>query len=536
MRQTLPRNVLTRLESSRVVVYGLLAGALVGLLGSALRVVLDELGDLVALAAGFRPPGTPGEGGLLIAFGDTSPLGLLVLPALALIAALLRRHTAEDPLEEAVRAYHEGQGGHGIAPHGLSLAGSVLAYLSGLAVGRDGPFTALGNLSARVLTRLARLSRTEARTLSLSCVGAALGLVLHAPLAAAVLIVEVLYRRFEFEFEVLLPAVLAAVAAYAVYGALHGFSPLLTPSVLQPPSLAQVPLYALLALSVSLAAWLVAWVRPWLPQWPAASWARVVAVVVFALLAGALALLMPETLGDGSGWLQLALSGFQGVESLWQGLLRLALLLGVAWLALGGTVLSAVSAGGLLGVGLATLAPALGLDPTVAGLVGAAAFLTTSHNVPLAATLLLATWGGDALLPALFVGTLLAHAVSGEASVVRSQVRSHAFSAAHALAAANLAPAETALAGTAPLQIEVEAAPEVEEHLYRLPLPDAWRGVSANDVVWPDGVQYVAVVRGDDVHLAHSGQVFEDGDELVLLASPEHFEGFAGTLAALRAS
>ncbi|AFZ69069.1 chloride channel protein EriC [Deinococcus peraridilitoris DSM 19664] len=523
---------MTRLESSRVVIYGLLAGALVGLMGSGLRVVLDQLVSALAFVTRFRPPGTPGEGGLLMAFGEAAPLGLLALPVLATLAALLRPGMRHDPLEEAVRQYHDDRHLPDTAADGRSLVASTLAYLSGVAVGRDGPFTALGNLSARLLTRMARLSRTEARTLALSCVGAALGLVLHAPLAAAVLIVEVLYRRFEFEFEVLLPAVLASVAAYAVYGALHGFSPLLVTSVMQFPGLAQVPMYALLALVVSLAAWLVTQAREALPGLEQHHWWHTASVTVFASLAAVLAYFVPETVGDGAGWLQVALRGFQDIESLWQGLLRLLLLVGVAWLALGGTVLSAVSAGGLLGVGVSSLLPALGLDPAVGGLVGAAAFLTTSHNVPVAATLLLATWGGDALLPALLAGTLLAHALSGEASIVRPQVRSHAFSPVHAQAAvmpdtenANMPPEERPALDKAP----------VEEQLYRVPLPDGWQGLGADDVVWPVGVQYVALVRGGDVRVAEPMQIFQENDELVLLASPDQFEGFAATLSSLRA-
>ncbi len=424
--------MLTRLESGRVVVYGLIAGVLVGVLGSALRLALDALTGGLAQLTQVRPPGTPGEGGLLIAFGAAQPLSLLVaVPLLTALAALLGPGGPDGPLEDAVRRYHTGQTARSFRGGWRSLLATTLAYLSGAGVGRDGPFTALGSLSARLLVRLARLSSAEARVLTLSCVGAALGLVLHAPLAAAVLIVEVLYRRFAFELEVLLPAVLASVAAYTVYGALLGFSPLVAPSVLQPPGLAQTPGYAAVALVVAGAAWLVTSLRIRLPDFKGRAW-HVLLSALFGALAAGLIWLVPELLGDGSGWWQLALSGFQGQESLTQGALRLVLLLGVAWLALGGTVLSALSAGGLLGAGLASVAPALGLDPTVASLVGAAAFLTTSHNVPVAATLLISAWAGDALLPALFLGTLLAHALTGPASLLRPQMPSHTRGPPHA--------------------------------------------------------------------------------------------------------
>lgn len=518
--------------------YSLVAGAIVGVLGSGLRALLDVLGDLAARVIGFRPPGTPGEGGFLQAFGgfaspdvgltpSTLPWGLLALPILAAFAVWLRGR-ASDPLEEAVRAYHESRT-EPLVQRGRELGASLLAYGSGLAVGRDGPFTALGNLAASVLSRIARLNPLEARTLRLASVGAALGLVLHAPLASALLIVEVLYRRFEFEVEVLLPAVLASVTAYAIYGTFFGFSPLVTPELLELPTLTQVPLYALLGLVVSFGALLVASLRAFLPPPERWTYGRVGFAFLFGLLSAVLVYFMLEAFGDGSGWWQLGLSGFAGAEAVQQGLVRVALLLAVTWLALGGTVVTSLSAGGLLGVGLAVTLPSLGLDPVAAGLVGAAAFLTTSHNVPVAATLLLATWSGDALLPALLAATLLAHAVSGETSIVVTQRRRRADSPAHGALPAPL-PLD------APEGAESEPPPVPDEQLYRLPLPVAWADQPAEGVVWPEGVEFVAVVRGGEVQLSRPGQVLRVGDELMVLATPEAFDGFARALGETRGS
>lgn len=518
--------------------YSLVAGALVGVLGSGLRALLDVLGDVSARVIGFRPPGTPGEGGFLQAFGGfaspdvgltlrTLPWGLLALPILAALAVWLRGRTS-DPLEEAVRAYHESRT-EPLVQRGRELGATLLAYSSGLAVGRDGPFTALGNLSASVLSRIARLNPLEARTLGLASVAAALGLVLHAPLASALLIVEVLYRRFEFEVEVLLAAVLASVTAYAIYGTLFGFSPLVTPELLELPTLVQVPLYALLGLVVSFGALLVATVRAVVPSSDRWRYGLVGGAFLFGLLSAVLVYFMLEAFGDGSGWWQLGLSGFAGAEAVSQGLVRVALLLAVTWLALGGTVLTSLSAGGLLGVGLAVMLPSLGLDPVAAGLVGAAAFLTTSHNVPVAATLLLATWSGDALLPALLTATLLAHAVSGESSIVLTQRRRRADSPAH-----GALPAPTPIEDDEPLPALPESM--LAEQLYRLPLPNAWADLPAEQVVWPDGLEFVAVVRGGEVQLSRPGQVLRGGDELMVLATPEAFDGFARALGETRGS
>ena len=79
---------------------------------------------------------------------------------------------------------------------------------------------------------------------------------------------------------------------------------------------------------------------------------------------------------------------------------RWLLLAAGARLAFGGGIFPSVATGGLLGVGLGS---ALGLDPTVSGLIGATAFLTVTLNVPVGAALLAVAWGGDAMLPVVLV-------------------------------------------------------------------------------------------------------------------------------------
>lgn len=89
MRSPLPRAVLTRLETGRLVVLSVLLGALVGGLCILLRLALGALLELGAQVTGYAPPGTPGEGGLLMAFGTALPWGLLALPVIGAAYAWL---------------------------------------------------------------------------------------------------------------------------------------------------------------------------------------------------------------------------------------------------------------------------------------------------------------------------------------------------------------------------------------------------------------------------------------------------------------
>ena len=98
MRSPLPRAVLTRLETGRLVVLSVLMGTLVGGLSILLRLTLDALAPLGPLLTGYSPPGTPGEGGLLMVFGDARPWGLLALPVAISAISLLWFRWIEWPL------------------------------------------------------------------------------------------------------------------------------------------------------------------------------------------------------------------------------------------------------------------------------------------------------------------------------------------------------------------------------------------------------------------------------------------------------
>lgn len=548
MRSPLPRAVLTRLETGRVVVMSGLLGVLVGGLCVALRVVLDWLAPLGTRLTGYSPPGTPGEGGLLMTFGDALPWGLLFLPFVGALYAWLVPAEPGAPLTQLVRGYHAREGWPGLRAGLRTLVGTVAAYSAGLLVGRDSAFTMLGQIGTRLLGRVTRLDAVETRTLTLAGAAAGLGAVLHAPLAAAVLVAEVLYRRFEFEFEVLMPCVLASVVAYAVYGLGFGFSPLLSVPDVQVPALAQLPALIGVVLGVVLAGWLVLRAARLLPGRWSDGWTRPLLGGVFGLLTAAVALLgTPAVLGDGTGWLQLGVSGFLGPEALGAGLWRWALLALGARLAFGGGVFPSVATGGLLGASLGSL---LGLDVAVAALVGSAAFLAVTLNAPVGASLLVVAWGGEALLPVALLAAGTAHLLSGESGLLPGQAASRAHSRVHtAPTFAALpdsvrfvtrraqgapgtpydAPAEGATGGD-PAPPHPAPPLGTEPELYRRAVPASWRGARVRLLALPPGVEVVGIVRDGSVRLPHAELRLTPDDELVFLARPDAYAALEGVL------
>lgn len=544
MRSPLPRAVLTRLETGRLVVLSVLMGTLVGGLSILLRLTLDALTPLGPLLTGYSPPGTPGEGGLLMVFGDARPWGLLALPVAGALYAWLVPARQGDTLSALVRGYHA-RGNWPTPPEQVrALLGTVLAYASGLLVGRDAAFTGVGQLGAALLRRVTRLDAVETRTLTLAGAAAALGTVLHAPLAAAVLVAEVLYRRFEFEFEVLMPCVLAAVAGSAVYGLAFGFDPLLRVPDVQVPGLAQALTFALVTALVTLAAWLGVQACRLIPTGLTSGWLRPVLGGAFGLLTAALAVwATPAVLGDGAGWAQLGVSGFLGAEAAGVGLWRWVLLALGTGLAFGGGVLPSVGIGGALGAGLGSL---LGVDTATATLVGAVTFLTVTLNVPLAAALLAVAWGGETLLPVALLAAGLAHALSGTAGLVGGQVAARKDSGAHTGGPAllpegvrflprRLAPSTTATpTETAPVPFDApgdaEGTPASGQELYRRAVPGSWRGTRLHLLSLPPGVEVVGIVRDGTVRVPRPEMRLTPDDELVFLARPDAYAALDGLL------
>ena len=88
-----PRRALSllgnRLETGRLVLYGLGIGALVGFAGTAFTVAVEFLQNtLLGGITGLLPPGLPNEGGVLHAFSGERSWLLPILMALALIAVI----------------------------------------------------------------------------------------------------------------------------------------------------------------------------------------------------------------------------------------------------------------------------------------------------------------------------------------------------------------------------------------------------------------------------------------------------------------
>jgi chloride channel protein, CIC family len=582
-----PRRALSllgnRLETGRLVLYGLGIGALVGFAGTAFTVIVEFLQNL--LLGGITellPPGLPNEGGVLHAFSGERSWLLPILMALVLVAVIWLERIGSrtilgrlpdapiqaqgDGLDAALNTYHnQGARVNGREVAARTVAGAI-AIAGGVPLGREGPLSSLATGIGVVFGSVAQLSEADRRLVFVAAMAAGLGIVLRAPLAGAVLAVEILYRRFEFEIEALTPAVLSSVVAFAIYGAFRGFEPLFDLPVLagQPPQL--LPAFFVLGLLEAAAAFgFVAAFKGLTRAWTLSKIPMAARLAIAGLVVGLIGLLNPGVLGDGLGWAQLAMSGFLPISSM------LALMLWRAFAVLfvgsvgspGGLIVPSLGLGALIGNLYALGLGALGivLEPAAFTLTGMAAFLAGTFNVPLAATLLVTEWSGYGLLIPLLLTTIAGYAITGREGLYEHQAESRSSSPAHiaeylrdavrlatgkntnpvASEQTNLeAPSSDQVLNPIGLETRIKNVPNLDlldllsseslavsdddlERLYRMDVPESWLGRAVRDLDWPNGSLLVAILRGGHVRVPRGNTTLEARDELIIMAEPDVF-------------
>ncbi len=294
---------------------------------------------------------------------------------------------------------------------------SALTIGSGGVAGREGPTAQISVGLGTTLARWTGLRGQERRSLLLASMAAGLAAMFRAPLGMAIFSVEILYAGMVFESEALIYTVIAAVTSYAFYGLFAGWSQLFTiPQDLQIEEPAIFLAFAVLGLLAGLlGAFLPAllyWVRDLFRRLPGPPHIR---PAVGGLLVGLLALVVPEILGTGYGWVELAM-----LEKLSLTTILLLLILKAPAMALtigsggsGGVFAPTLTLGAMLGAAVGTLLnyAVPGLDTPVAGfvVVGMASVFAGAARAPISTLIMVAEMtGGYALIAPAMLANILA--------------------------------------------------------------------------------------------------------------------------------
>src|SRR5580765_6232878 len=244
----------------RMLLHAAIVGVAAGLVGAAFfaglevvqRLILEELG-------GYRPLRAHGETFLpeLQNLGHFRPWLLVIVPAVGALASGIISELAPETRggggDAMINAFHRQDG----------IVRKRVAWVKGLASsftlgtggsgGREGPTMQIGGALGSTCGWLLGVDARERRILMVSGVAAGISAVFRTPLGAALLAVEVLYRD-DFEADALIPAVLASVVAYSVVITIFGETTMFLSPGRFPFIIKHLPLYALLALAVSVLA------------------------------------------------------------------------------------------------------------------------------------------------------------------------------------------------------------------------------------------------------------------------------------------
>lgn len=365
--------------------------------------------------AGYEPPGLVAEGGTLHEVVGSH--GLWLIPVVTtlggLIAGLLVYSLAPEAeghgTDSAVKSFHRAGGFIRPIVTPLKMVASAITIGSGGAAGREGPTALIAAGIGSIYATYRKRSDEERRLLVLIGMAAGLSAIFRTPIGAAILVIEVLYYDMEFESPALLYTILASVVAYTCNGLLDGWEPLFdVPANLGVTQGVEYLEYAVLGIAGGAIAALLPmafyYTRDVFEKLPVIPHVR---PAIGGLLLGLMALELPEVLGGGYGWLQMAIDGDLALNVMLVLIFAkiLAMSLSVGSGGSGGVFAPSLFVGGMLG---GVLAEMFDRSPAAFVIVGMAAVFSGAGRVPIATLFMVVemTDGYHLLAPAALVVTL----------------------------------------------------------------------------------------------------------------------------------
>ncbi len=455
MRAALHRRFLAarrQLRDASYVRKWVVLGSLIGVVGGLGAIVFVWALDLatqlfLGVLAGYVPPSPAGEGGAPITDAARPWAIPLVVGLGGLIAGIIVFRFAPEAeghgTDAAIEAFHHHPRGIRARIPSIKLVASAITIGSGGSGGREGPTAQISAGFGSMLGRVLDLDQHDARLAVAAGMAAGIGAIFRAPLGAAILGAELMYRE-DFEAEALLPSFIATIVAYTVFGLVNGFDPIFglqSRYVFNNPP--QLIWYALIGIVAGLVGRLYVGgfygAVDRFKRWSMPPWLK---PGIAGVCVGLLALVIPGVLGTGYGWVQASLSRASLLAlPLWMVLALpfakiLATSLSIGSGGSGGVFGPGMVIGGLLGASvwrlLEPIAPFVPADPTPFVIVGMMALFGGVAHAPLAVMLMVAEMTGNLgmLAPAMIAVGAATLLIDG-LTIYRSQIATRAESPAH---------------------------------------------------------------------------------------------------------
>jgi chloride channel protein, CIC family len=509
--------------------------------------VLHPLAQLPAWSQRWWIPVATGLGGLLS--------GLLVFS--------LAPEAEGHGTDAAVGSYHRSGGEIRTRIPFIKGIASALTIGSGGVAGREGPAAHISVGLGSILARFLGLRGQERRILLLAAMAAGLAAIFRAPLGMAIFAVEILYSGMVFESEALIYTVISAVTAYALHGFVVGWSPIFAiPSGLtfeHPLVLLGFAVLGILAgVAGAVLPALFYGVRDLFRRLPGPPHLK---PAIGGVLVGLLGMLVPQILGTGYGWVELALAGSLSLSTL----LLILFLKGPAMaltIGSGGsggvfapTVTLGAMLGGAVGIGLQRMLPNLDFVPAAFVLVGMASLFAGAARTPISTLIMVAEMtGGYRLIVPAMLANILAFLVQSALTAGRrhptlyeSQVAAREDSPVHRgvfvrralemIEGGTLDPSEVTLPRLVSLLRSGEPI-RITHGTGMVVALDIAPGASldgqtvATGIGQTEGATAVAVLRGEEMLVPRGPTELKGGDQLIAVVTPagyEHLRELAGS-------
>jgi CIC family chloride channel protein len=395
--------------------------------------------------AGFYPPLSVGEGAPVVTEISRRWMIPVITTVGGLISGLIVYKLAPEAeghgTDAAIEAFHQKEGLIRARIPLVKLVASAITIGSGGSAGREGPTAQIAAGFGSLLARLLKLSVRDRRIAVAAGIGAGIGAIFKAPLGGALLSIEVLYLE-GFEIDALIPSFLASIIGYTIFASWSGYTPVFgTHYDITSQGGYSLLYYAALGLVCGLIGILYPrcfyGVRDLFRKIKIPNYYK---PAIGGLVVGLMGLALPQVLGMGYGWLQIAM---EPQTVLPVGLMILLIFAKIVATSFsigsggsGGVFAPGLFIGGLIGAVMWTLlsgvAPGLPSTPEPFVVVGMMALFGGVARAPLAVMFMVGEMAGSyTMLAPAMIAVGASYIIVGRHTIYESQVKSPADSPAH---------------------------------------------------------------------------------------------------------
>jgi CIC family chloride channel protein len=397
------------------------------------------------LPTGFMEPVKGMEAAAVTTLAGTHSWLFLIIPALGglvsgLLVYLIAPEAEGHGTDAMIDAFHQRGGYIRKRVPFVKILASAITIGSGGSAGKEGPIAQIGAGFGSFLATILKLKPRDRRILVLAGAAGGIGAIFHAPLGAALFAPEVLYRETEFESEAILPCIVSSIVASSIFDQYFGRTALFFPG---PVDFAPAELLAYAIFGVVCAGVGYLYVKLFYDVARDRVFRRVKIPKILkpalgGLMLGTIALLFPQIMDGGYGWVQVALEG----KIFWGTMLLLALMKIVATsctISSGGSggvfgpsVFMGAMLGGAFGFLGHQLAPGWVIHPNAFVLVGIGGFFAGVAKVPVSSIVMACEMCASytLLVPLMLVSTI-SYLLLGKVSLYEKQVVARLASPAH---------------------------------------------------------------------------------------------------------